>query len=211
MASNRTRILLVRHGATVASAEEKFAGSSDVDLSPDGLQQAKALGRRLRDVRIDAAYCSHMHRAILTAQTILAPRALAPIQTPELREIDHGHWEGIVHKEVEAKYAAEYAAWSADPVNTTIPGGESGRAVLDRALPALRTIVAKHRGQTVLVVSHKATNRLLIAELMGMDVRRYRDRLDQDLACLNVLDFADANNARLVLMDDTSHYEVLPS
>jgi probable phosphoglycerate mutase len=96
-------------------------------------------------------------------------------------------------------------------VNTTIPGGESGRAVLDRALPALRTIVAKHRGQTVLVVSHKATNRLLIAELMGMDVRRYRDRLDQDLACLNVLDFADANNARLVLMDDTSHYEVLPS
>src|SRR4051794_8043075 len=118
MTDRSTRILLVRHGATVASADDKFAGSTDVDLSPDGLQQAKALGRRLRQVHIDAAYCSPMHRAMITAESILSQRKISATQMPELREIDHGHWEGVVHKEVEKKYAAEYAAWSADPVNT---------------------------------------------------------------------------------------------
>ena len=205
--SDRTRILLVRHGATTASKDEKFAGSTDVDLSDEGLKQARRLSKRLRSMHIDAAYCSPMQRAIVTATTVAEPHRIAPTQLAALREIDHGHWEGIVHQEVERKYAKEYVAWSADPLNTVIPGGESGRAVLDRALPALQTIVGDHPGQTVLVVSHKATNRLLIAALMGMDVRRYRDRLDQDLACLNVLDFTTPDDARLIVMNDVSHYE----
>ncbi len=207
MSDNTTHILLVRHGATTSTADDRFAGSSDVDLSADGLKQVRALGDRLRGAKIDAAYCSPMHRAILTANAVVQSHGLTPVQLPALREIDHGHWEGVPHKQVEQQFAAEYAAWNADPLNTVIPGGESGKAVLDRAMPALKTIVAKHRGQTVVVVSHKATNRLLIAAFMGMDARRYRDRLGQDLACLNILDFADVDNARLTLLNDTSHYQ----
>ena len=184
-----------------------FAGSSDVELSEEGLRQVQALGDRLRTMKIDAAYCSPMHRAIRTANAVVQSHGLTPVQLPALREIDHGHWEGIPHKQVEREFAAEYAAWNADPLNTTIPGGESGKAVLDRAMPALKSIVGGHRGQTVLIVSHKATNRLLIATLMGMDARRYRDRLGQDVACLNILDFADVDAARLALLNDTSHYQ----
>ena len=201
------KVLLVRHGATTASAEEKFAGSSDVDLSEEGLKQARRLAARLARTLIDAAYCSPMKRAVLTATTILQSRGITPGQVPELREIDHGHWEGLVHKEVERRFANEYARWAADPFNTVIPGGESGRAVLERALPAIKKIVAAHPGQTVLIVSHKATNRLVVAALMGMEPRRYRDRLEQDLACLNVLDFALPDDAKLALFNDTSHYE----
>jgi probable phosphoglycerate mutase len=58
----------------------------------------------------------------------------------------------------------------------------------------------------VLVVSHTATNRLLICGLGGIDPRRYRDRLGQDLACLNIIDFKDPATPRIVLMNDTSHY-----
>jgi probable phosphoglycerate mutase len=206
-----TRILLVRHGATTASAEEKFAGASDVDLSPEGLSQVRKLAGRLRNVRIDAAYCSPLKRAILTATTVAQPHGVTPVQLAALREIDHGHWEGIPHGQVEHQYAAEYAAWSADPFDTVIPGGESGRAVLDRALPAIEKIVADHAGQSVLVVSHKATNRLVIAALMGIDVRRYRDRLDQDLACINVLEFRAPADARLVVMNDAAHYDPDPT
>jgi len=202
-----TRILLVRHGATTASAEEKFAGATDVELSPDGLSQVRRLSERLHSMRIDAAYASPLRRAMLTATTIVDPHNLSPIPKSELREIDHGHWEGVPHKEVEQRFTDEYRAWSADPVNTIIPGGESGRQVLDRALPAFQSIVQRHVGQTVLVVSHKATNRLVIAALLGIDLRRYRDRLDQDLACLNVLEFASPAEARLVLLNDTSHYD----
>ena len=79
--------------------------------------------------------------------------------------------------------------------------------IIPRPLMFVMRIVGDHPGETVLVVSHKATNRLVIAALLGIDPRRYRDRLEQDLACLNVLDFSSPVNARLALFNDTSHYE----
>src|SRR5439155_15574022 len=90
-------------------------------------------------------------------------------------------------------------------------GGETGLSVTARALPRLLAIVAAHPGQTVVVVSHKATIRLLLSSLLGFDPRTYRDRLDQSPACLNVLDFKDPGRARLTLFNDVSHYAESPS
>jgi broad specificity phosphatase PhoE len=70
----------------------------------------------------------------------------------------------------------------------------------------MREIVTRHEGEVVLVVSHKATIRLLLSSFLGFDARGYRDRLDQAPACLNVLDFRDPVRARLMLFNDTSHY-----
>ena len=127
-----------------------------------------------------------------------------------MREISHGHWEGLTRSEVEQRFASEYSAWEEDPFTFAPHGGESGVAVLARALPALREIVTAHVGERVLVVSHKATIRLLLSSLLGFDGRGYRDRLDQAPACLNVLDFKDAVRARLMLFNDTSHYRDRP-
>ncbi len=78
--------------------------------------------------------------------------------------------------------------------------------VMARALPVIREIVVKHAGQTVAIVSHKATIRLILSSLLGFDARGYRDRLDQSPACLNILDFKDPVRARLMLFNDVSHY-----
>jgi probable phosphoglycerate mutase len=203
-----TRILLVRHGGTTATADDRFAGSSDVLLSDAGREQARKLGERLKGVEIAAAYCSDMRRAIDTAALAVAPHAgLVPVRLPALREIDHGHWEGRPHREVETTFAAEYAAWSADPLDYAIPGGESGRSVLTRASAAVDGIVREHAGRTVLVVSHKATNRLLLAHWLGFDPRRYRDRLGQETCCLNIVLFRREAGPQAVLVNDTSHYQ----
>jgi probable phosphoglycerate mutase len=201
-----TTVFLIRHGATVLSKEDRFAGSSDVALSKEGLEEARKLGERLKDEKMSAVYCSDMHRAIHTAEAVAKPHGLTPIPVRGLREIDHGHWEEMVHQEVETKYAAEYKAWEADPLLTPPPGGESGLAVLARSLPALAKIVADHPDQTLAVVSHKATNRLLLCSLLGIDPRLYRARIAQDTACLNTIEFRDINNARVKLLNDTSHY-----
>ena len=201
-----TTMFLIRHGATVLSREDRFAGSSDVALSDEGIEQAKKLGKRLKHEKISAVYCSDMHRAIHTAEAVGQPHGLTPIQRPALREIDHGHWEGMVHKAVEEQFAAEYKAWDADPLLTPPPGGESGLSVLARSLPALAKIVADHTNQTIAVVSHKATNRLLLCSILGMDPRLYRARISQDTACLNRIEFRDMNNARVTLLNDISHY-----
>jgi broad specificity phosphatase PhoE len=73
-------------------------------------------------------------------------------------------------------------------------------------LPVIRALVLKHDGENVVVVSHKATIRLIISSLLGFDGRGYRDRLDQSPACLNVLDFKSPVRARLMLFNDVSHY-----
>jgi broad specificity phosphatase PhoE len=201
-----TRLFLVRHGATQLSAEDRFAGATDVDLSDEGRAQASRLAERLRDDRIVAVYCSPLRRTRDTAALVALPHRLEPIEEAGLREIDHGHWEGLTRSEVESRFHDEYARWEEDPFTFAPEGGECGLDVMARALPVIRRIVETHRGQNVVAVSHKATIRLVISSLLGFDARGYRDRLDQAPACLNVLDFKDPVRARLMLFNDVSHY-----
>jgi len=208
-----TRIYMVRHGATQLSAEDRFAGAVNVELSEEGMFQAARLAERLADDSIAAVYCSPMTRTIQTATILATPHHLSCLSRDGLREIHHGHWEGMRRADVEAQFPDEYVAWEEDPFTFAPQGGEAGVNVIARALPVLRQIVLEHRGQNVLVVSHKATLRLLISSLLGFDARGYRDRLDQSPACLNVLDFKGPVRARLMLFNDVSHYtdQPLPS
>ncbi len=205
-----TRIYLVRHGATALTAEDRFAGSTEVTLSDEGRDQVTRLARRLQGQKIDAVYASPMGRTLETARILAESHGVVPVADPALREIDYGRWEELTRREVETRYADEYAMWQEDPFTTAPLGGESGINVLNRALPVMRRIVAQHRHGSVLVVSHKGTNRLLISSLLGFDVRAYRDRLDQSPAALNILDFMSEVRPRLLLFNDVSHYEPLP-
>ena len=205
-----TRIYLIRHGATQLSAEDRFAGATDVDLSDEGRKQAQALAVRLADDHITAVYCSPMRRTVETASIVARPQDLKPITRDGLREIHHGRWESMRRGEVEAQFPEEYAAWEEDPFIYAPLGGESGLSVMARALPVIREIVAEHRDENVAVVSHKATIRLLLSSVLGFDPRGYRDRLDQAPACLNVLDFKDTVRVRLMLFNDISHYADQP-
>jgi probable phosphoglycerate mutase len=204
-----TRVYLVRHGATELTAEDRYSGAS-AELSDEGRWQAERLGERVRHEGMSAVYCSPFPRTVETAR-IIAGACSVTIETRDgLREIGHGHWEGFARKEVEQRYPEEYAAWEEDPFTFAPQGGESGVEVLARALPVIRDIVTRHHGQRVVVVSHKATIRLVLSSLLGFDPRGYRDRLDQAPASMNVLDFRDAVRARLMLFNDTSHYAQHP-
>lgn len=205
-----TRIYLVRHGATDLTAEDRFAGSTDVLLSEEGRRQVASLAERLKGEPLDAIYASPLRRTVETAEILARPHGLTPILEPGFREIDYGRWEELQRSEVESRYADEYAIWQEDPFTIAPEGGESGINVLNRALPVMRRIVERHRHKTVLVVSHKGTNRLMISSLMGFDVRGYRDRLDQSPAALSILDFMSEARARLRLLNDVSHYEGIP-
>jgi broad specificity phosphatase PhoE len=205
-----TRLLLVRHGETTLGAEDRFAGSTDVPLGTAGREQAAGLADRLAQDRFAAVYSSPMQRTFETAAIVARPHGMEPIRRDALREIDHGRWEGMRRADVEAQFPDEYSAWEEDPLTFAPTGGESGIAVVARALPAIREIVVTHSGGTVLVVSHKATIRLILASVLGFDARGYRDRLDQSPACLNILDFKTPVRARLMLFNDVSHYAGAP-
>ena len=206
MARVNTRIFLIRHGATTLTAEDRFAGSTDVPLSDEGREQARHLGARLSSETVAAVYASNMSRTMETAGFLAEPHGLEVQPRPGLREISHGHWEQMTRQEVDQRFPEESAAWEADPYTFAPKDGESGLAVTARALPALLEIVRIHSGQQVIVVSHKATIRLLLSSLLGFDPRRYRDNLDQNPAALNIVDFKSTVRPRLTLFNDTSHY-----
>lgn len=201
-----TRLYLIRHGSTPLTAEDRFSGAAGVDLSDEGRDQVHRLAERLRGEPLRAVYSSPLSRTRETAEIVAGPHRLVPVDRDGLREISHGRWEGLTRREVEQRFAEEYAAWEADPFTFAPEGGESGLSVLARALPVVRDVVGAHAGECVAVVSHKATLRILLSSLLGFDARGYRDRLDQAPACLNIVDFKDPVRARLMLFNDVSHY-----
>jgi broad specificity phosphatase PhoE len=207
MTAPATRVFIVRHGATVLSAEDRFAGVTDVELSEEGREQARRLADRLSGEKIAAVYASPLGRTVETARILAAPHDLQVQTCDGFREISHGHWEGMKRREVEEKFPEEMAEWEKDPYTFAPEGGESGLAVTARALPALIDLVRGHPGENILIVSHKATIRLLLSSLLGFDPRRYRDNLDQKPAALNIVDFRNPTRARLTLFNDTSHYD----
>ncbi len=201
-----SRIFLVRHGATVLTAEDRFAGATEVELSDEGREQVRRLAARLAEEKIVAVYASPMGRTVETAEILAKPHRLEVQTRDGLREISHGRWEQMTRKEVEKAFPEEAAAWEKDPYTFAPMGGESGLAVTARSLPVLMDIVREHAGEDILIVSHKATIRLLLSSLIGFDPRRYRDTLDQSPAALNIVDFRGGISARLTLFNDTSHY-----
>jgi probable phosphoglycerate mutase len=202
-----TRIFLIRHGATTLTAEDRFAGATDVPLSDAGRDQVRRLAERLADDKITAVYASPLGRTVETARILAEPHGLSVQTRDGLREISHGRWEQKTRREVEKEFPEEAAAWEEDPYTFAPAGGESGLAVTARALPVLMEIVRDNQGGRVIIASHKATIRLLLSSILGFDPRRYRDNLDQNPAALNVVDFKDAVRARLTLFNDTSHYD----
>ena len=177
-----------------------------MQLSDEGREQARRLAVRLQGEKIAAVYASPLDRTRETAEILAEPHRLAVQICDGLREISHGHWEQMTRAEVEQRFPDEAVAWEKDPYTFAPAGGESGLAVTARALPALMDIVRAHSAANAIVVSHKATIRLLLSSLLGFDPRRYRDNLDQCPAALNIVDFKDAVSARLTLFNDTSHY-----
>lgn len=201
-----TRVFLVRHGATELSAEDRFAGALDVNLSDAGRDQSRRLGQHLAREPITAAYASPMRRTMETARLIVEPHRVAVTPADGIREIAHGRWEGKKRDEVEREFPQEYARYEEDPFSFAPVDGESGLLVTARALPAFLSIVEKHNDEQVVIVSHKATIRLLLSSLLGFDPRKYRERLDQAPCALNIIDFKDLAHARLTLFNDTNHY-----
>jgi probable phosphoglycerate mutase len=125
---------------------------------------------------------------------------------PALCEIDHGSWNGKSRDELLALDPQGVAAYDADPFNFKPEGGECGLDVLNRAVPAIGNLVRDHPNNTIMVVAHKTTNRLLICRFLGLDPALYRAKMAQRPACLNVLEFTDENSAELLLFNDIGHY-----
>lgn len=201
------RILLARHGETPWNAEGRYQGQEDIPLSPVGEKQARLLGDRLRDVRIDRAISSPLGRAYRTAQLALGDLR-APMLTTEkgLMEIAHGTWEGLLASEIHERDPDLLRDWRESPDTVQMPGGESIHQVFVRAWQAFAWACEGLGPQdTLLVVAHDAVNRVILCHVLGVPFSRLWT-FRQAPTTLNLLEGDDIDRLDVVRLNDCAHH-----
>ncbi|MEV7550438.1 histidine phosphatase family protein [Amycolatopsis sp. NPDC089917] len=168
------RLLLARHGQTEWHAENRYAGSSDVALTEEGLRQADELAGFAAAAGPTAVYCSPQSRARRTAEPSAEALGLPLRVVGELREVHFGLMEGRTRKELAESDPDAVARFLADPVTGAFPGSEPPADAAARGAKALRGIAEEAPGETVLVVAHNTLIRLTLCALLGLPLESYR-------------------------------------
>ncbi|RJL30126.1 histidine phosphatase family protein [Bailinhaonella thermotolerans] len=169
-----TRIVLVRHGQTEWHTDNRYAGSTDVGLTPYGREQARRLARWAEGAGLAAVYSSTLARARETARAAAEAAGLSPYEDHRLCELDFGAGEGLTTADMRRRFPRALAAFHADPVACHLPGGEDPVKAARRFVDCLGDVAAGHPGGRVLVVAHRTVIRLGLCELLGVPLRKYR-------------------------------------
>lgn len=197
----RTALVLSRHGQTVWHAENRYAGTTDIDLDEVGRTQAARLTAWALAHRPAAVVSSPLRRARETAAGSAAALQLGVRVVDALREVDFGVAEGHTLTELTTSDSQMVARFRSDPVTHHFPKGEPTAAAAARGAAALRLLAAEHEGCSVLVVAHSTLLRLALCELLGLSVHRYRDvfpRLDNGALTELTVPAHDAGPAALI-------------
>lgn len=194
-----TRLILIRHGQTDWSFQKRYCGFTDEDLNEQGKKQARKLAEKLSAERIRRVYASDMKRALRFA--LIALKDTPVEKLAELREMNFGIFEGLTHREIMTKCPDVYKKWLNNPVEITIPKGESLNSLATRTRKALAKILSINNNETVAVFTHAGPIKVILCDILKLDLEKIW-QLKQDLACLNIIEF-DKGNSKVCLLNDT--------
>ncbi len=171
-----TTIFLVRHGEVAGNSGEirTFAGMSDLELTPRGLQQAARVAQRLEIEKIDAVYASTLQRAWKTADGIAARHGLETRRDAAWCEVNYGAWEGLSEGDILARHGELWKQRVQNPWSVAPPGGESYEMLWKRLEPAWNGLAERHAGQSVVVVGHNGSLRVLLCHLLEAPMHNAR-------------------------------------
>jgi broad specificity phosphatase PhoE len=198
------KLYLLRHGETSYSQTGAYCGVLDAELTTEGHLMAQAFADAYKTIAWVDVYVSPMKRAITTAQPLCNAIGLSMQIRDGLREISYGAWEDKDLDYVKQHHEQDYIRWMTEPAWNPPTGGETAVQIANRALAVIAEIEAKYKDGNVLIVSHKATIRIIICSLLGMDIGRYRDRVNALAASVSVIKFATYGPMLEVLGD--RHY-----
>ena len=197
-------IYFLRHGETTASQTGGYCGTLDPDLTPEGYQMAEDFANAYKSLPWVAVFSSPLRRAVATAKPLCEAAGIRMQLKNGLRETAYGQWEGKTPEEVNCEFHDDYVRWLADPGWNAPTGGERGIDIARRSSPVIEEIEQACSAGNVLVVSHKATTRIMLCSLIGIDVGRFRDRISMPVASVSIIEMA-VNGPLLCLMGDRSY------
>lgn len=198
-------LYFLRHGQTELSRGDLFCGSGlDPKLTHEGQEMAEAFEIAYRDTPWSSIFCSNLQRCITTAQPLCESLGMKLEIREDLKEIGYGKWEGLTKAAVEKDYHDDYLRWLSDPAWNAPTGGELATEVEQRGLRAIKEITSGCDDGNVLVVSHKATIRIILCSLLGIEAGRFRQRLGCPVGSVSIVEFA-THGPMLQVLADRSH------
>ena len=200
-----TTVLLVRHGQTNSNVTGFYMGRSDEDLDEAGHTQALRLSSRLSGWPVASVYTSPLRRAYTTAAILAEPHMLELNLLDDLIELGLGDWQGLHMDEIKRRWPDVWQQSRIDPSEVIMPNGERFRQVTERAVRAFQSIVGSNPGKQVVMVTHEAIVKVIVAHVLGVSNSMYR-RFEVNNASLSVVRVANGNS-RLITLNDTSHLE----
>jgi broad specificity phosphatase PhoE len=201
-----TRLLLVRHGETIANREYRYIGTRDDPLSTLGQTQAIQIAEALAVLPVEAVYSSPLQRTFGTALPIAARHSLDVQRVDDLRESDFGKWEGLSRAEVIERSPEDSQRLREWVQNTSIapPGGESFDALQQRVCAAVERLAHAHPDQAIVLVSHVGPIKVLLSAALGAPLTS-AFRIFLDPATISVVDWQDTAHATVRLVNSHAH------
>jgi broad specificity phosphatase PhoE len=200
------KLILARHGETVWNVEKIYRGRTDVSLDEVGIKQAELLGKYLSNWELEAIYSSPLKRALDTANIIASYQKVGVYIAEGLIDFDYGEWQSLPEQEAKRLYPTLHNEWHNNPHKVRMPGGESLEDVRKRAIEVVNDVLSKYQG-SILLVSHRVVNKVLICSLLGLDNSHFWN-INLDVGGITIFNYVDG---RFILTrhNDTSHLQEL--
>ena len=197
-----TTVLFIRHGENEWTKTHKLAGRTPgVFLNEQGRKQARALGDRLANTKLDAIYASPLERTMETAQAIAQHHNLQVQPHKGLLEVDYGKWTGKeISKLVKKK---SWPVIQFYPSGAGFPGGETMYQMQARFIQEVSALVASHPEQTIAVVGHADLIKSAVAHYLGVHFDLFQ-RIVISTASITTVNFTFMG-PRVVCVNDTNH------
>ncbi|OSB12121.1 histidine phosphatase family protein [Paraclostridium bifermentans] len=195
---------IVRHGQTNWNILGKTQGHGNSDLTEKGIEQATELADSLaKNHKIDYIFSSDLGRAVQTANILGDSLGISVCETPDLREMGFGKWEGLLIDEIKMNYADIYNTWRNEPHLVEIPEGETLHIIKDRVDNFINELNKKYDNKHILLVTHSVTVRVMLLSFLNSGMENIY-RIKQDNTALNIVEYRDYGPV-IIKMNDTTH------
>ena len=204
-----TRLILIRHGQSLANEQDKFAGQTDVPLTELGKMQARCAAEYIiKREKIDKIYSSDLQRAHDTAFPVSELTGLPINDVKGLREICAGVWEGRLVSEIIREYEKEFDTWRNDFSNARLPEGESVREVYERVVPFVKQLAKENDGLTLVLASHATPVRAVECNSRGWGWERMADVPFVNNTAISIVEYDEKTDTlSLIERDITEHLD----
>ncbi|WP_459501177.1 phosphoserine phosphatase 1 [Bacillus sp. C1] len=202
----KTTLYVTRHGETEWNIAKRMQGRKNSNLTEKGMLQAKQLGERLKDISLATIYSSPSDRTMHTAELIKGGRHIPIIADEHFYEINMGTWEGQTLEDLEAQYPEEVHTFWNEPHRFCSTSGENFYDVYNRVIEGVNDLLEKHKGESILIVSHAAAAKLLVGHFAGLSVEKVWDDPFMHSASLSIIEFEE-KKASVKQFADISHFQ----